>query len=100
MPREKQFCVYILASRPNGAIYIGVTSNLAQRLYQHRSGAIDGHSAKYNIHLLVHYEIHETAESAILREKRLKKWTRAMKNDLIFKHNPLWEDLYSSIAVA
>ncbi|MEJ0009570.1 MAG: GIY-YIG nuclease family protein [Alphaproteobacteria bacterium] len=97
---EKQFCVYILASREGGALYIGVTSNLIQRVYQHREELIDGHGKKYHIHQLVYYEIHENAESAILREKRLKKWTRAMKNDLIRRENPLWEDLYSQLAVA
>ena len=97
---EKQFYVYILASRQGGAIYIGVTSNLVQRMYQHREDIVDGHTKKYNIHQLIYYEIHENAESAIIREKRLKKWTRAMKNDLIVQQNPLWEDLYPTIAAA
>ncbi len=94
---DKQFYVYILASRPNGAVYIGVTSNLLQRIYQHREGLIEGHSKKYGIKQLVFYEVHENAESAILREKRLKKWSRAMKNDLITQQNPLWQDLYPTI---
>jgi putative endonuclease len=94
---EKQFFVYILASRPQGAIYIGVSSNLIQRVSQHREGLIDGHTKKYNIKSLVYFEAHDSAESAILREKRLKKWNRAMKNDLIARSNPEWEDLYSTI---
>src|ERR1700679_843341 len=94
---EKQFCVYIMASREGGALYIGVTSNLLQRIAQHRAGTLEGHTKKYRIHQLVYYEIHENAESAILREKRLKKWTRAMKNDLIRRENPLWNDLYSQL---
>lgn len=89
-----------MASRPNGALYIGVTSDLAKRVYQHRNSAIEGHTSKYNIKLLVHYEVYESIEEAILREKRLKKWTRPMKNDLICKQNPLWEDLYNTIAIA
>lgn len=97
---EKQFYVYIMASRINGAIYIGVTSDLIKRVYQHKNEEVEGHTSKYNIKLLVHYEIFGNAEEAILREKRLKKWTRPMKNDLITKQNPLWEDLYPTIAFA
>ncbi len=97
---EKQFYVYIMASRENGAIYIGVTSDLIKRVYQHKNEIIKGHTSKYNIKLLVYYEIHGSAEEAILREKRLKKWTRPMKNDLITRQNPLWKDLYETIAFA
>lgn len=97
---EKLFYVYILASRPNGAIYIGVTSDLIKRVYQHINEITKGHNSKYNIKRLVYYEVCGNAEEAILREKRLKKWTRAMKNDLIGRHNPLWEDLYPGLAVA
>lgn len=86
-----------MASRPNGAIYIGVTSALMARVYQHKNDVVKGHTSKYNIRNLVYYEMHENAESAIIREKRLKKWTRAMKNDLITRQNPLWEDLYSQL---
>ena len=91
---QKTFYVYILASRPNGALYVGVTSHLIQRIWQHREGVAEGHTKRYNIKQLVYYEIHAEAEPAIIREKRLKKWTRAMKNDLITRHNPLWDDLY------
>lgn len=94
----KQFYVYIMASRVNGAIYVGVTSNLVQRVYHHKEGLTEGHTKKYNIKLLVYYEMHEAAESAIIREKQLKKWTRAMKNDIIAKFNPMWDDLSESLA--
>lgn len=86
-----------MASRENGAVYIGVTSDLIKRVYQHKHEITKGHTSKYNIKNLVYYELHDTAESAILREKRLKKWTRPMKNDLITKENPLWEDLYPTL---
>ena len=94
---EKQFYVYILASRPGGSLYIGVTSDLIKRVYEHKQEITKGHTSKYNIKQLVYYEVHENAESAITREKRRKKWTRVMKNDLISKANPLWEDLYSQL---
>ncbi len=97
---DKRFYVYIIASREGGALYIGVTSNLVKRCFEHREGVIQGHTKKYNIKRLVYYEVHENAESAILREKRLKKWSRAMKNDLIARSNLGWEDLYSNIAGA
>jgi putative endonuclease len=97
---NESFYIYILASRTNGAIYIGVTSDLIKRVYQHRNEITKGHTSKYNIKQLVYYEVFESAEEAILREKRLKKWNRAMKNDLISKANPLWEDLYPRLAAA
>jgi len=97
---KENFYTYILSSRPNGATYIGVTSDLIKRVYQHKNEITKGHTSKYNIKQLVYYEIYENAEEAILREKRLKKWTRAMKNDLISKTNPLWEDLYPRLAIA
>jgi len=97
---EKIFFVYILASRPGGAIYVGVTSDLIKRVYQHINEITKGHTSQYNIKQLVYYEMFGSAEEAILREKRLKKWTRAMKNDLISKQNPLWEDLYPKLASA
>jgi putative endonuclease len=95
---EKLYCVYILASRPNGAIYIGITSDLVRRVYEHIHEIIKGHTSEYNIKRLVYYEVHNSIEEAIIREKRLKKWTRAMKNDLITQHNPSWEDLYPKLA--
>ncbi len=95
---DKQYYVYILASRPNGALYVGVTSDLIKRVYQHREGMVEGHTRTYNIHQLVYYETYGHIDDAILREKRLKKWTRAMKNDLISQGNPMWEDMYPSLA--
>ncbi|MDP1774080.1 MAG: GIY-YIG nuclease family protein [Methylobacter sp.] len=90
---EKQPCVYILASRPNGTLYIGVTSNLIGRVYQHRQNLITGFTQRYDVHNLVWYEIHEQMESAILREKQLKNWSRVAKKRLIEMSNPLWQDL-------
>lgn len=94
----KQPCVYILASRTNGTLYIGVTSNLIQRTWQHQTGVVEGFTKKYEVHRLVWYEMHETMESAILREKRLKKWNRAWKLQLISEMNPEWQDLYGTLA--
>ncbi len=90
-------CVYILASRPNGALYIGVTSDLVRRVWEHRNDFIEGFTKRYRVHKLVWYEIHETMEGAISREKALKKWKRAWKIELIEKGNPAWSDLYSQI---
>ena len=90
----KQPFVYILASRRNGTLYIGVTANLAERVWRHRSGLSDGFTKKYGVHTLVWYEAHATMESAIAREKALKKWKRAWKLELIKKANPTWRDLY------
>ena len=90
----KLFYVYILASGQNGTLYIGVTSNLLQRVWQHKEGFADGFTKRYNIKSLVWYEQHEEAVPAITREKQLKKWNRAWKIDLIEKKNPDWRDLY------
>ncbi len=94
---SKQFYIYILASKRNGTLYIGVTSNLPQRIWQHKNNQFDGFCKKYNVKQLVYFEQHETAESAITREKQLKKWNRAWKLKLIEKENPQWEDLYDVI---
>ncbi len=91
---DKAPCVYIMASGRNGAIYIGVTSNLVQRVWQHKEGVIDGFTQKYNAKTLVWYEQHEEMESAIRREKNLKKWNRKWKLELIESKNPVWRDLY------
>ena len=91
---NKQPCVYILASQRNGTLYIGVTSDLIQRVYQHRTEAADGFSKRYGVHDLVWYEVHEMMESAILREKQLKKWSRITKIRLIERQNPSWRDLW------
>lgn len=93
----RQPCVYILASKRNGTLYVGVTSDLAQRIWQHRSDVVDGFSKQYAVHALVHVEFHDTMADAILREKRIKKWRRAWKLELIEKSNPDWLDLYDSL---
>ena len=93
----RQPCVYIVASQRNGTIYTGVTSNLVQRVWQHKNNFIKGFSSRYDTHTLVWYEIHETMESAFTREKRLKNWKRDWKLKLIERGNPQWEDLYPEI---
>ncbi len=93
----KQPCVYILASKKNGTLYIGVTSNLIQRIWQHKNNQEEGFTKKHNVHTLVYYEQHEMLESAITREKLMKKWKRDWKIRLIEKHNPHWEDLWPEI---
>lgn len=89
----KRPCAYILASQRNGTLYVGVASDVARRLWEHRSDAIDGFARDYNVHRLVFVEFHETMEDAILREKRIEKWRRAWKLELIERHNPQWRDL-------
>ncbi len=96
---QRNYYVYILASRPKGAIYIGVTSNLAKRIWEHRKGIFSGHSKKYDIHRLVYFEIFDQIEDAIAREKRLKKWRRSWKDELIEKANPDWKDLIDDINI-
>ena len=90
-------CVYILASKPLGVLYVGVTSNLPQRVWQHKSDLTPGFTQHYRVHTLVWYEVHETMESAIIREKRIKDWRRAWKIELIEKDNPDWRDLYADV---
>jgi putative endonuclease len=90
----KQPCVYILASRRNGTLYIGVTSDVLWRISLHKQDLIEGFTKRYGVHRLVYYEMHETMPSAIQREKRLKKWNRAWKIRLIESMNPEWEDLF------
>jgi len=94
---NKQPCTYILASQKNGTLYIGVTSNLVQRIWQHRNNQIKGFTEKYHVHLLVYYEQHQTMEAAIAREKQMKKYHRAWKINLIEEDNPTWQDLWESI---
>jgi putative endonuclease len=94
----KQPAVYILASRRNGTLYIGVTSNLPARIWQHRNDLIEGFTRKYAVHTLVYYELHATMTQAITREKQLKKWKRAWKLELIEQRNPDWDDLWDEIA--
>jgi putative endonuclease len=90
---EKHFFVYILASKPWGTLYVGVTSNLKARAYQHRKGLIEGFTKRYGVKNLVYFEEHATAPAAIHREKRLKKWPRAWKINLTRTDNPDWKDL-------
>ncbi|MDR1994358.1 GIY-YIG nuclease family protein [Azonexus sp.] len=90
---HKQPCVYLLASDRNGTLYVGVTSNLVGRIWQHQTHAVEGFSHRYNVTRLVWYEVHPTMESAIQREKCIKKWNRAWKVELINKTNPSWRDL-------
>jgi putative endonuclease len=91
------YYVYILASRKDGAIYVGMTNDLVRRIYEHRTKAVRGFTSKYNITRLVWFEIYDDPLSAISREKELKKWKRSWKIKLIEARNPEWQDLYESI---
>jgi putative endonuclease len=90
----KQYYVYILASKRNGTLYIGVTGNLIKRVYEHKNNTMQGFTERYRIHMLVYYEIHDDITQAITREKQIKKWKRQWKLRLIEKNNPQWNDLY------
>ena len=92
---SKQYCVYILASKRNGTLYIGVTSDLLGRVWKHRNGVHEGFTKQYSVHRLVYYEIHHSPDEMIQREKRLKKWKRQWKIRLIEEINPDWTDLYA-----
>ncbi|MDR0770431.1 MAG: GIY-YIG nuclease family protein [Burkholderiales bacterium] len=94
---SRQPCVYLLASERNGALYIGVTSNLLQRVWQHKEDVVEGFTRRYGVKALVWYELHETMDSAIAREKALKSWKRSWKLQLIENTNPTWADLYPSL---
>jgi putative endonuclease len=94
---KKQFCLYIVASGRNGTLYTGVTSDLAGRIWQHKNKIIEGFTAKYDVNMLVYFEIHELAESAVRRERQIKKWRRGWKLRLIEEANPEWRDLYNEI---
>jgi len=93
----KQPAVYILASKRNGTLYVGVTSDLRKRVWEHKNNLVEGFTKRYHVHLLVWHEVHETMESAILSEKRIKGWKRVWKLRMIERDNPTWEDLYDSI---
>ncbi|MDP2953675.1 MAG: GIY-YIG nuclease family protein [Chloroflexota bacterium] len=95
---QKQYFVYVLASKRNGTLYIGITSDLTKRLYEHRNNLVDGFTKRYNIHTLVYYEITGDVNSALLRERQLKKWRRKWKIALIEKSNPQWRDLYDELS--
>ncbi len=94
---ERHPCVYFLASRRNGTLYVGVTSNLALRVWQHQNQLVEGFTKRYGVHTLVLYEVHATMESAIVREKAIKNWKRAWKIALIEKSNSQWRDLYEEL---
>jgi putative endonuclease len=93
----KQFYVYILSSKRNGTLYLGVTSNLVQRVWQHKNKIVKGFTEKYNVSNFVYFETHDSAESAITREKQIKKWNRTWKLRLIEEKNPEWIDLYDAV---
>ena len=94
----KQPAVYMLANKREGTLYIGVTSDLVKRVWEHRNDLVEGFTKKYGVHDLVYFEVHGDMESAITREKQLKKWHRRWKIELIEKNNPTWRDLWSKIA--
>ncbi len=96
-PMSKQPAVYILASQRHGTLYIGVTSDLLQRIWQHKNDLVEGFTRQYGVHQLVHYELHADMLSAIAREKQLKKWNRAWKIQLIEERNPEWKDLWEEV---
>jgi len=93
----KSYWVYILASRPRGTLYIGMTNDLARRVFQHREGLIDGFSRRYDVKMLAYYEQHATALAAVQREKNIKHWPRAWKIELIHTLNPDWRDLWDDV---
>lgn len=86
-----------MASHRNGTLYVGVTSNLPQRVWQHKNDVVDGFTKRHTVHALVWYEAHDTMEAAIIREKQIKEWRRAWKLELIEKGNPIWRDLYEDL---
>jgi putative endonuclease len=94
---QKQPTVYILASKKNGTLYIGVTSDLIKRIWEHKNDIVAGFTNRYSVHTLVWYELHQTMGSAIQKEKLLKKWNRAWKVRLINLNNPEWQDLYDTL---
>ncbi len=95
--RELQPCVYILASRWQGTLYVGVTSDVIKRVWEHKSDAVEGFTKKHRVHNLVWFELHATMDSAISREKAIKEWRRAWKIELIEKSNSQWRDLYPEL---
>ena len=95
----KRPCVYVLTNRRHGTLYVGVTSDVARRVAEHRSGAVEGFTKTHRLDRLVHFELFETMEQAILREKRLKKWRRAWKIQLVEQANPEWRDLSGTLGL-
>jgi putative endonuclease len=94
-----QYYVYFLASRPGGAIYVGVTNDLVRRTFEHRTAGVKGHTDRYNIKRLVYFEAYNDVRHALQREKNVKHWPRAWKVNLIIKDNPSWRDLFDEVAV-
>ena len=94
---NKQPAVYILASKRNGTLYVGVTSDLVKRIWEHKNNMVEGFTKRYMVKQLVWYELHESMESAIMREKRIKDWKRSWKLELIESKNPDWLDLYDTV---
>jgi len=97
MTQKKLPCVYLLASKPNGTLYVGVTSDLVKRVWEHKDDLVEGFTSKYGVHLLVYYEMHEDMLGAITREKQIKKWNRSWKLKLIERDNPEWKDLWAEV---
>ncbi len=93
-----EYYVYFVASRPGGAIYVGVTNDLIRRVYEHKTGVIKGHTKRFNIDRLVFFESYDDIRNALQREKNIKHWPRAWKTKLIAEQNPDWRDLYEEIA--
>ncbi len=93
----KNFWVYILASQPRGTLYVGITNNLIRRIYEHRQGLVEGFTKEHGVKMLVYYEEHATAITAIQREKNIKHWSRKWKIDLITSVNPEWRDLWEEV---
>jgi putative endonuclease len=94
---NKNFYIYILSSKERGTLYVGVTSNLPKRVYEHKNGLVEGFTKKYSVHRLVYYEVATDAETALTRERQIKRWNRAWKLRLIEERNPGWTDLYDNI---
>ena len=93
----KPYYVYILASKKNGTLYLGVTNDIARRIYEHKNNLVDGFTKKYSVHCLVYFEVCEDVRVAIQREKNIKKWRRRWRIELIEKNNPDWRDLYFEV---
>jgi putative endonuclease len=90
-------CVYLLASRKRGTLYVGATSDLVKRVWEHKNGVVEGFTKRYKVHTLVWFEQHDTMESAIAREKAMKEWKRIWKLELVEASNPAWDDLYDGL---
>ena len=95
--KQRYYFVYILCSKPFGTLYIGVTNDLIRRVYEHKNKLADGFTKKYGVDRLAYYEIHQSIETAIVREKQIKHWPRIFRINLITKDNPDWKDLYDSL---